>query len=143
MPRVDMPAPLIQKPSSIEVPEDVFLFADMRHNMLPPPYYNYLTTVSSTHEVKLVSLTDIVIDGEGRLVAFDKERLKSVIKAIKEWVALPPVSVTRCLRGYKLENGFHRFYACVIIGVSSIPIDMEKQKAKYVPPALRRSGAPY
>ena len=140
MQRVDMPAPDIQKPEWIDVPEDVFLYVDICSNMLPPLYYNYLTTVSSTHEVKLVKLTEIVIDGEDRLIHFDKERLKSVIKAIKEWVALPPVSVSRCLRGYKLENGFHRFYACIIMGISSIPVDVEKQKADYIPPTLRKGA---
>jgi hypothetical protein len=80
-----------------------------------------------------VELTSVVLDFDQRLVDYDKTRLRSIISALKTGAKLPPLSVTANPDGtYSLENGYHRFLACALVGFSSIPID----KARAAPQAV-------
>lgn len=104
----------------------------------------------SSAAVQLVPLTSIVLDFGQRLVDYQTERLLSIIKALQEGKDLLPISVIAGQGGlYALQNGYHRFIACVLLGFSSIPIDQPPMQQeiqvlpqpvaakKYVPPHLR------
>jgi hypothetical protein len=61
-------------------------------------------------------------------------------------VDLPPVSVVAKPNGtYELQNGYHRFLACALVGFASIPVDQLAAQpqvvappvSKYVPPQMR------
>jgi hypothetical protein len=95
-----------------------------------------------------VPLTSIVLDFSARLVDYDPARLISIIRALQAGTNLPPLSVTARADGlYDLENGYHRFLACALLGFASIPIDQPppvQQSVssvpvkKYIPPHLRK-----
>lgn len=58
---------------------------------------------------------------------FARERMVSVLKAIRDGAALPPVPVeriTHALYLYRLRDGTHRFYASLRVGFSSIPAEI-------------------
>lgn len=55
--------------------------------------------------------------------AVDKDRLFSVIQAMIAGTPLPPIQVQATESGFlRVANGFHRYYASVILGYSEIPV---------------------
>jgi len=94
-------------------------------------YAKLPSSYPSPKAVQTVSLTSIVLDFTERLVDYKDDRLKSIINALKKGVDLPPLSVEVKPNGtYELQNGYHRFLACALLGFISIPVDK--------PPLLNR-----
>lgn len=126
----------------IVIEEAVVAAADLRANAILPPHIN------SAAAVQFVGLSDIVLDFASRAKNYKRENLISVIKGIQTGVNFPPLSVTATATGYRLENGYHRFLACALLGFATIPIDKPPHvapvaassapKGKYVPPHLHK-----
>jgi len=123
----------------ITIEDDVLDFAlgGARMMIMPASY------TAQPPGVQTVELTSIVLDFNARLVDYDKSRLMSIIRALKSGTPLPPLSVEARQGGlYKLENGYHRFLACALLGFSSIPIDQPPASAS-VPSPIAKSVAPW
>lgn len=102
---------------------------------------------ASSNAIQFVPLTSIVLDFSQRLRDYNSDRLLRIIVGIQEGVDLPPLSViARDDATYNLENGYHRFLACAILGFHSIPIDQAAFQpvavaipvARYIPRHLRK-----
>lgn len=95
---------------------------------------------------RVVPLTSLVLDFGQRLRDYDPARLSSIVRALMQGVALPPLSVEARDNGtYIVRNGYHRFLACAMMGFQSITIDQPGteavaqpvKKAAYIPPGKR------
>lgn len=125
---------------TVEITDHIMIIAMIgaRNAILPPSY-------PSSAAVQVVPMTSIILDFSIRTHDYDGARLISIIKGIQEGVDLPPLSVTPTRNGlYELNNGYHRFIACALLGFTSIPIDQLAPQAvpqpavpRYIPPHLR------
>ena len=118
---------------TIVIRDDVLALAlDGAANAILPASY------PSAGAVQTVPLTSIVLDFDQRLVDYDHGRLMSIIRGIQQGVNLPPLSVTAQPGGtYDLQNGYHRFLACAILGFSTIPIDQAAAPAVVAVPVAK------
>jgi hypothetical protein len=98
---------------------EVTLALDGAARMLVPESY-----IADPAAVRTVELASIVLDFGQRMVDYDTNRLRSIITALQSGTRLPPLSVTANPNGtYRLENGYHRFLACALLGFTKVPID--------------------
>jgi hypothetical protein len=112
---------------TIQDPEVQLALGGAGGMILPPSY------PAQPAAVQNVALSSIVLDFGQRLVDYDKDRLRSIISALKSGTPLPPLSVNANADGtYSLLNGYHRFLACALLGFTLIPID----KAQAAPAAV-------
>lgn len=121
MPTYFMPNPMHQTPAQFDVSGGIVAGAGLAANMLMPRNFSY-TVVGGGRQTEVVPLEDLDVDGNGRLRLFDADRLTSIIDAIRTGTPLPPLSVTRRFGRYSVQNGYHRFLACVILGIGYIPV---------------------
>lgn len=113
------PAPGIQ----FEIPDDWWLFAEM--DRFVPGGGGFYPPNSATCEV--ISLNDIEPPHRNPGVAlFKKYKMVPVLFAFASpECALPPITLHPLVRPdryrFKVHNGFHRFYASIAVGYTSIP----------------------
>ena len=117
------PTPLQDR--TFEIPDDWWQFCDMHAVVRVGQYYPY--TERPGHIVEIVELTQIqpltrAVGEKG----FRKYKLIPVLMAFQDPTGLLPPIQIQCLADdhvyrFKLVNGFHRYYASVAFGYSSIP----------------------
>ncbi len=119
MPIYPMPNPKLQSPSHVEV--DEFVVAEHEGRRWGTPRgYSVARIGAPSAAVRLESL---VVDGESRSPLYDQYRLAGIVRALREGRPLPPVAVTRGPRGLlRLEDGFHRFLGCIVLGLRTLPV---------------------
>merc|ERR1712178_621139 len=73
-------------------------------------------------ELKMIERPERCPSAKGSWLV-DKDRLFSVLEAMISGVPLPPVQVEATESGaLRVANGFHRFYASVVLGYTEIPV---------------------
>jgi len=111
-----------------EVPDDWWRFCDMTSWNRGSDYYPYANPGGDIEDVEVVSISDI--DPPARSVGvplFKKYKFVPVLLALQSpECALPPITVHAIARPggarYRVQNGFHRYYASVAVGYRSIPV---------------------
>ncbi|MEM9460331.1 MAG: hypothetical protein AAGF11_39535 [Myxococcota bacterium] len=117
-----MPNPRIQSPARFDIDEEIVAEHHRDHRWKVPPYYQ-AQAASGSRELALVKLTAIAVDGDARPSLYERYRLIGQIRAIRLGRRLPPLAVTPTPDGLcRLDEGFHRFLACVVLGMKAIPV---------------------
>lgn len=124
MPTYQMPNPRIQSPSHFDVDDDIIGEHHSKNRWKIPPYYQAEAhAAAGSRELAIVKLTAISVDGDARASLYERYRLIGLIRAIRLGRRLPPLAVTPSADGHcRLDEGLHRFLACVVLGMKAIPV---------------------
>lgn len=117
-----MPNPRVQQPSCFEVDEDL-LPRSNRLSFGRRPLRYRVAAVDGRHEFAAVRIDDVVVDGRDQWPLYDRFQLASTLRALSSGEPLPALAVIRRPDGlHQLDEDFHRFLACVIVGIGTVPV---------------------
>ena len=109
---------------TFEIPDEWWTFADM--GCFPDgEFYPY--PLQQADKVRVVSITDVEPPRRNDGVPpFKKYKMLPVLFAFTSpECALPAIEVSACSEGhyrFRVQNGYHRYYASVAVGFTKLPI---------------------
>jgi hypothetical protein len=113
---------------AFEIPDEWWTFAEM-DGFSDGEYYPY--PVGQADKVQVVPIAEVQPPLRNKGVPpFKKYKMLPVLFAFASpECAMPAVEVTACSEGpyrYRVQNGYHRYYASVAVGFTQLPVTLRE-----------------